>query len=74
MMCACMFLREKACAQKLYISYCFFNYYFLYLDVKLQVASVHLSGHHTFYHLHWHKLEAVEGWTDDIMGFTLLDL
>lgn len=45
-----------------------------YLDVKLEVALVHLSRNHTLNDLHRHELIAVKGWAEDIVGFTLLDL
>lgn len=45
-----------------------------YLDVKLEVALVHLSGHHTLNDLHRHKLVAIKGRTEDVVGFTLLNL
>lgn len=46
----------------------------LYLNVKLQVPLVHLPGHNTFYNLHRNQLEAVIGWAEDVMSFSLLDL
>lgn len=46
----------------------------VYLDVKLKVALVHLSGHHALNDLHRHKLVAIEGRTEDVVGFTLLNL
>ena len=44
-----------------------------YLNVELQVAFIHLPGNHTFYDLYWNQLEAIIGWTKDIMCFALLD-
>lgn len=46
----------------------------VYLDVKLEVALVHLSGHHTLNDLHRHELVAIKGRTEDVVGFTLLNL
>lgn len=46
----------------------------VYLDVKLQIPLVHLSGDHTLNHVHWHQLIALIGWTEDIMSITFLNL
>ena len=46
----------------------------VYLDVKLQIALVHLSGNHALYHVHWHQLIAFVGWAEDIMSITFLNL
>lgn len=45
-----------------------------YLDVKLQIALVHLSGNHALDHVHWHQLIALVGWAEDIMSITFLNL
>lgn len=45
-----------------------------YLDIKLEVALIHLPGNHTLYDLHWNQLEAVIGWAEDVMRLPLLDL
>lgn len=46
----------------------------VYLNVKLQVALVHLPGHDTFYNLHRNQLEAVVRRAEDVMSLSLLDL
>lgn len=50
------------------------DYFDFYLDVKLQIALVHLSGNHALYHMHRHKLVALICWTEDIMSISLLNL
>lgn len=46
----------------------------VHLDVKLEVALVHLSRDHALYDFHRHELIAVKGWAEDVVGLTLLDL
>lgn len=46
----------------------------LYLNVKLQVALIHLSGDNTFNDLHRNQLEAVISRAKDVMCFPFLDL
>lgn len=46
----------------------------LYLNVKLQVALIHLSGDNAFNDLHRNQLEAVIGRAKDVMCFPFLDL
>lgn len=46
----------------------------VYLDVKLQISLVHLSGDHTLNHVHWHQLIALVGWAEDIVSITFLNL
>ncbi|TNN34203.1 hypothetical protein EYF80_055635 [Liparis tanakae] len=45
-----------------------------HLDVELEVAPVHLSGHHALDDVHRHQLGAAHGRAADVVGFTLLDL
>lgn len=46
----------------------------LYLNVKLQVALIHLSGDNAFNDLHRNQLEAVISRAKDVMCFPFLDL
>lgn len=46
----------------------------VYLDVKLQISLVHLSGDHALNHVHWHQLIALVGWAKDIMSISFLNL
>lgn len=46
----------------------------LYLNVKLQVALIHLSGDNAFNDLHRNQLEAVISRAKDVMRFPFLDL
>lgn len=48
--------------------------FFFYLDVKLQISLVHLSGNHALYHVHWHQLIALIGRAEDIMSIAFLNL
>lgn len=51
-------------------SVCFLQY----LDVKLQIPLVHLSGNHTLNHVHRYQLVALIGWAEDIVCVTFLNL
>lgn len=44
-----------------------------YLDVKLQVSLVHLSGNHTLYHMYWHQMVALICRAENIVSITLLN-
>lgn len=46
----------------------------VYLDVKLQIALVHLPGDHALNHVHWHQLIALVGRAEDVMSITFLNL
>lgn len=45
-----------------------------YLDVKLQITLIHLSGNHALDHVHRHQLVALIGRTEDIVCVTFLNL
>lgn len=46
----------------------------LYLNVKLQIAFIHLFGDHAFNDLHGNLLEAVVSRAEDVVCFSFLDL
>lgn len=45
----------------------------MYLNIKLEIALVHLSGHHTLDDFHWHKLVTIVGRAKNVVGFSFLN-
>lgn len=63
--------KNKMAALKWFLVLCELQ---MYLNVKLQVALIHLSGDNAFNDLHRNQLEAVVSRAKDVMCFPFLDL